>query len=74
MEDVHESWSMKLARAFNADAHVQCLSKMVLTKMASVLCGIGLSSHLDYNMTSILKSPNSFLWGDFVLLRLNTKY
>ena len=24
--------------------------------------------------TCILKSPNNFLWGDSVLLRLNTKY
>ena len=46
MEDVHESWSMKLARAFNADAHVQCLSGIGMCKN-----GIGLSSHSDYNMT-----------------------
>merc|ERR1711865_416278 len=46
MEDTHESWSMKLARKFDADAHVQCLSGIGMCKN-----GIGLLPHSEYNMT-----------------------
>merc|ERR1712166_608320 len=51
MEDVHESWGMILAREFNADAHVQCLSGIGMCKN-----GIGISSHSDYNMAYFVDS------------------
>jgi len=46
MEDTHESWSMVLARKFNADAHVQCLSGVGMCKN-----GLGLTPGTPYNMT-----------------------
>jgi len=55
MEDVHESWGMILAREFNADAHVQCLSGIGMCKN-----GIGISSHSDYNMTYFVDSTLPF--------------
>jgi len=46
MQDTYESWNMQLARKFDADAHVQCLSGIGMCKN-----GIGLLPYSEYNMT-----------------------
>jgi len=46
LEDTHQSWSLQLARQFEAEAHVQCLSGIGMCKN-----DIGIASHSDFNMT-----------------------